>query len=65
MALGNLVNNLAEGVGIAFDAMRANKVRAGLTIMGVAVGVFDEVGKTYGLLRLPVPGRAEKVAASE
>jgi putative ABC transport system permease protein len=32
--------NLAEGVGIAFDAIRANKVRAGLTIMGVAVGVF-------------------------
>ena len=29
-----------EGVGIAIDAMRANKVRAGLTIMGVAVGVF-------------------------
>jgi len=29
-----------EGVFIAFDAMRANKVRAGLTILGVAVGVF-------------------------
>jgi putative ABC transport system permease protein len=29
-----------EGVGIAFDSMRANKVRAGLTILGVAVGVF-------------------------
>jgi putative ABC transport system permease protein len=29
-----------EGVGIAFDAIRSNKVRAGLTIMGVAVGVF-------------------------
>ena len=29
-----------EGVGIAFDAIRANKVRAGLTIMGVAIGVF-------------------------
>jgi putative ABC transport system permease protein len=29
-----------EGVGIALDAIRANKVRAGLTIMGVAVGVF-------------------------
>ena len=29
-----------EGVGIAFDAIRANKVRAGLTILGVAVGVF-------------------------
>jgi putative ABC transport system permease protein len=31
---------LAEGVRIAFDAMRQNKVRAGLTILGVAVGVF-------------------------
>ncbi|HVZ47983.1 MAG TPA: ABC transporter permease [Gemmatimonadaceae bacterium] len=29
-----------EGVGIALDAMRANKVRAALTISGVAVGVF-------------------------
>jgi putative ABC transport system permease protein len=29
-----------EGVGIAVDAMRQNKVRAGLTILGVAVGVF-------------------------
>src|SRR5471030_942706 len=29
-----------EGVLIAFDAMRANKVRAALTILGVAVGVF-------------------------
>jgi putative ABC transport system permease protein len=29
-----------EGVTIALDAMRANRVRAGLTILGVAVGVF-------------------------
>ena len=29
-----------EGVKIALDALRANKVRAGLTIMGVAIGVF-------------------------
>ena len=29
-----------EGVGIAFEALRANKVRAALTISGVAVGVF-------------------------
>jgi len=33
-----------EGVGIALDAIRSNKVRAGLTIMGVAVGVFVVVG---------------------
>ena len=31
---------LFEGVGIALDSLRANKVRAGLTILGVAVGVF-------------------------
>jgi putative ABC transport system permease protein len=29
-----------EGVTIAFDAIKANRVRAGLTIMGVATGVF-------------------------
>jgi putative ABC transport system permease protein len=31
---------LFEGVGIAIDALRANKVRAALTILGIAVGVF-------------------------
>ena len=35
-----LLSSLREGVGIAFDAIRANKVRAGLTILGIAVGVF-------------------------
>ena len=39
MSLRRFVTAL-EGVGIALDALRANKVRAGLTIMGVAVGVF-------------------------
>ncbi|MDB4882623.1 MAG: putative rane protein [Gemmatimonadetes bacterium] len=29
-----------EGVGIALDSLRSNKIRAGLTIMGVALGVF-------------------------
>jgi putative ABC transport system permease protein len=31
---------LAEGIRIALDAIRANRVRAGLTILGIAVGVF-------------------------
>ncbi len=31
---------LTEGIRIAIDSVRANKVRAGLTILGVAVGVF-------------------------
>jgi len=32
--------NITEGVVIALDAIRSNKVRAALTILGVAVGVF-------------------------
>jgi putative ABC transport system permease protein len=40
MSLGTRMFQAFEGVGIALDAIRANKVRAGLTIMGVAVGVF-------------------------
>ncbi|MEJ7809362.1 MAG: ABC transporter permease [Gemmatimonadaceae bacterium] len=40
MALGTRLFTLFEGVLIAFDAIRSNKVRAGLTILGVAVGVF-------------------------
>ena len=31
---------LREGVTIALDSIRSNKVRAGLTILGIAVGVF-------------------------
>lgn len=31
---------VGEGVRIALDSIRANKVRAGLTILGIAVGVF-------------------------
>jgi len=38
--IGNSLYQLVEGVVIAFDAIRTNKVRAGLTILGIAVGVF-------------------------
>ncbi|HEX6534123.1 MAG TPA: ABC transporter permease [Gemmatimonadaceae bacterium] len=38
--MANRLHNLGEGVLIAFDAIRANKARAGLTILGIAVGVF-------------------------
>ena len=31
---------MSEGVTMAIDSIRANKVRAGLTILGIAVGVF-------------------------
>jgi putative ABC transport system permease protein len=40
MSLSSKIFNLTEGIGIAFDAIRSNKVRAALTILGVAVGVF-------------------------
>ena len=38
--LANRVYHLVEGIVIAFDAIRTNKVRAGLTILGIAVGVL-------------------------
>jgi putative ABC transport system permease protein len=38
--LGVRIFSLFEGVTIAIDSLRANKVRAALTILGVAVGVF-------------------------
>jgi putative ABC transport system permease protein len=34
------IHAMSEGVTIALDSIRANKVRAGLTILGIAVGVF-------------------------
>ncbi|MDZ4674492.1 MAG: ABC transporter permease [Gemmatimonadota bacterium] len=38
--LAVLATRLREGVGIAFDSIRASKGRAGLTILGVAIGVM-------------------------
>jgi putative ABC transport system permease protein len=40
MNLSSWLFNITEGIGIAFGAIRENKVRAALTILGVAVGVF-------------------------
>jgi len=40
MSIGTRVYSIFEGVRIALDAIRSNKVRAGLTILGIAVGVF-------------------------
>lgn len=48
------VFSLLEGIGIAFDSIRSNKVRAALTILGVAVGVFTVVAISaaiYGINR--------------
>ncbi|MCO4100816.1 MAG: ABC transporter permease [Gemmatimonas sp.] len=39
-AINTRMSAVAEGVRIALDAVRSNKVRAGLTILGIAVGVF-------------------------
>src|SRR5689334_19591761 len=36
----NALTSLTEGVGIALDSLRSNKVRAALTILGVAIGVM-------------------------
>jgi putative ABC transport system permease protein len=47
-----------EGVGIAIDAIRGNKMRASLTIMGVGVGVFVVV-----LIASAVHGINRSVAA--
>jgi putative ABC transport system permease protein len=40
---------LLEGVGIAFDSVRSNKVRASLTILGVAIGVSVVVAIGAGI----------------
>lgn len=39
-AFSTRLSAVGEGVRIALDAIRANRVRAGLTILGIAVGVF-------------------------
>ena len=49
MAIGNKMHALGEGVLIALDAIRTNKVRAGLTILGIAVGVFVVTAMSAGV----------------
>ncbi len=39
-ALGSSVARVVEGVAMAMESVRANKVRAALTILGVAIGVM-------------------------
>ncbi|MDX2193893.1 MAG: ABC transporter permease [Gemmatimonadales bacterium] len=38
--MSSTLSRAAEGVGIALDSLRASKVRAALTILGVAIGVM-------------------------
>jgi putative ABC transport system permease protein len=40
MNLRDRLTSLGEGIVIAIDALRANRVRAALTILGIAIGVF-------------------------
>ena len=52
MSLATRVYAIFQGVSIALDALRANRVRAALTILGVAVGVFVVVvisGAIHGI----------------
>ena len=39
-SIGIRLYSLFEGVAIAFESLRSNRVRAALTILGVAIGVF-------------------------
>jgi len=49
MKLASKINSLGEGVLIALDAIRTNKVRASLTILGIAVGVFVVTAMAAGV----------------
>jgi putative ABC transport system permease protein len=52
MSLATRVYSIFQGVTIAIEALRANRVRAALTILGVAVGVFVVVlisGAIHGI----------------
>jgi putative ABC transport system permease protein len=52
MSFSSRAYSVLEGVLIAIDSLRANKVRAALTILGVAVGVFVVVvisGAIHGI----------------
>ena len=42
---GNLYTRAREGVLLALDAVRANKSRAALTILGIAIGV--KIGRAH------------------
>ncbi len=40
MSMKTTLSGTIEGIGMALESIRANKLRAGLTILGVSVGVF-------------------------
>ena len=49
MSIASKVHSLGEGVLIALDAIRTNKARAALTILGIAVGVFVVTAMAAGV----------------
>ena len=52
MTLWARLTSLAEGIAIALESIRSNKVRAALTILGIAIGVFVVViisGAIHGI----------------
>jgi putative ABC transport system permease protein len=63
MNIGNRLNALFEGVAIALDAIRQNKVRAALTILGIAVGVFVVTAMSAAVHGINA-GVAESMAAA-
>ena len=40
----SILTTLTEGIGIALDSLRTSKTRAGLTILGIAIGVMVVMG---------------------
>ena len=65
MGFSSWLFNLTEGVGIAFDAIRANKVRAALTILGVAVGVFVVVTLSEAVHGINASGKGSRVRRTD
>ena len=75
MRLIDRISMAFEGVTIALEAIRANKVRAALTISGVAVGVFVVVAMgaaVHGIqssfkqaLALLLPGCGTRLTAQD
>src|SRR5215218_6814087 len=66
MRLLDRLTIIKEGIGIAIDAIRSNKVRAGLTIMGVAVGVFVVTAMAAAVhgIRASFPGAVDAFGAT-
>ena len=52
---------IREGVGIAVDSLRANKVRAALTILGIVIGVATVMAMSAMIvgIRTSVTGQLE------